>query len=154
MHLKIAKPVLVITPCKRSLGQGNVFTGVCLSTGEGPLYDVTSCLTPMFLLGGLCPWSHVPSRGFLSRAGLCPARGVYVQSGLYKETPPLESEKRAVRILLECFLISAMFSSMTRLVPNLLKSVAMRPERNFSYSVVCTCSIIKFHGVKYIHNYL
>ena len=38
---------------KFGLGQGNVFTGVCLSTG-GSIYDVTSCLAA---------WSRVPSRG-------------------------------------------------------------------------------------------
>ena len=46
----------LITARKRSLGQGNVCTGVCLSTG-GSLYDVTSYLDA---------WSHVPSRGSLS----------------------------------------------------------------------------------------
>ena len=44
---------LVITARKRSLGQGNLFTGVCLSTEE---YDVTSCPAawsdPMFHRGG------------------------------------------------------------------------------------------------------
>ena len=48
---------------------------------------------PMFLLGlgGFCPWYNVTSGG-----GLC------------RETPP-ESEKRAVRILLECFLATYTF---------------------------------------------
>ena len=40
-----------------TLGQGNVFTGVCLSTGCVSLYDATSCLAD---------WSHVLSRGLLS----------------------------------------------------------------------------------------
>ena len=44
---------MVITAHKRSLRQGNVFTGVCLST-VGPLYDVTSYLAA---------WSHVLYRG-------------------------------------------------------------------------------------------
>ena len=39
---------LVIIAHKRSLGQGNIFTGFCLSA-EG--YDVTFCL-------GV--WSHIP----------------------------------------------------------------------------------------------
>ena len=43
------------TTGKQNLGQGNVFIGVCLSTG-GFLYDVTSCLAV---------WSHVPSGGSL-----------------------------------------------------------------------------------------
>ena len=80
---------------------------------------------PMFLLGGLCPWSHVPSMGVsvwgsLSRGlclggsllgGLCPgvsAYGVSVQGGLCPvvsvgRSP--ESEKQAGRILSECFLV-------------------------------------------------
>ena len=43
---------MLIIVLKRSLGQGNIFRGVCLSTGRS-LYDVTSCLAV---------WSHVPSR--------------------------------------------------------------------------------------------
>ena len=39
----------------------------------------------------------------LEVGGICP--GVSVQGVLYKETP-LESEKRVLRILLECFLVS------------------------------------------------
>ena len=49
---------VIITARKRSLGQGNIFTGMCQSFcpwgREGSLYDVTSCLAA---------WSHVPSRG-------------------------------------------------------------------------------------------
>ena len=44
----------IVTARKSSLGQGNVFTGVCLSMVGGSLYYVTSCLAA---------WSHVPSRG-------------------------------------------------------------------------------------------
>ena len=47
-----------ITACKRSLGQGNVFTHVCHPVHGGSLYDVTSCLTAR---------SYVPSGGSLSR---------------------------------------------------------------------------------------
>ena len=43
--------------------------------------------------GGLCP----------GRGGLCPGRGVSVQGGLCRETH--ESQKRAVRMLLECILV-------------------------------------------------
>ena len=43
---------------------------------------------PMFLQWGFCPWSHVPS------GGPCPGGS----------TPP-KSKRRAVRILLECFLV-------------------------------------------------
>ena len=62
----------VITARKRSLGQGNDFTGVCLSTG-GSLYDVTSCLAA---------WSHVPSRGPLSLAP-CSFQGVSVPGRMF-----------------------------------------------------------------------
>ena len=51
---------------KRSLGQGNVFTRVCHSVhrGEGALCMISLPVWlpgPMFLPGGLCLWSHVPS---------------------------------------------------------------------------------------------
>ena len=47
----------IFTARKRSLRQGNVFTGVCLSTAGWSLYDVTSCPAD---------WSHVLSGGSLS----------------------------------------------------------------------------------------
>ena len=82
---------LLIAAGKRSLGQGNVFTGVCLSVHRGSLMSLPVWLPdPMFLKGGLCPWSHVPPGGSLPR-------GVF--------PPPHKSENRAVRILLECFLV-------------------------------------------------
>ena len=34
---------------------------------------------PMFLLGGLCPWSHVPLMGVSVQEGLCPGGKVFVQ---------------------------------------------------------------------------
>ena len=49
---------------------------------------------PIFLLGGLYPWPHVSSG-----QGLCPGS----VEGFWD--PPSELEKRAVRILLECFLV-------------------------------------------------
>ena len=55
---------------------------------------------PMFLLGGLCPWSHVPSRSGVSVQEGSLSRGVS------EGRPPPESEKRAVSILLECFLFT------------------------------------------------
>ena len=76
--------------------------------------------SPMFLPGALYP------RGFLSRGSL--SRGVSVWGSLsggsclrdlclrglcpwdlYRDTP-LESEKRVVRILLECFLVWQLFA--------------------------------------------
>ena len=41
--------------------------------------------------GGLCPWSHVPSRGVSVQEGLCPGGGPSRQN-------PLESEKRALEM--------------------------------------------------------
>ena len=81
----------LITARKRSLGQGNIFTGMCQSFCPwGSLYAVTSCLAA---------WSHAPSRGVsvpgpmflqgsLSRGCLCPPqdRDLHshtVRSGLY-----------------------------------------------------------------------
>ena len=94
---------------------------VILSTGEGGyLYDVTSFLVtwsyvpsregvsvpgPMFLLGGLCPWCHVHSRGSISRGSL--SRRVSVQGVSVRR--PSESEKRTAHILLEFFLVSVYF---------------------------------------------
>ena len=58
---------------------------------------------PMFLRGDLCP-GGISVWGVSVRGGLSPGR-VSVQGGLCREIPP-ESERRAVRILLECFLVS------------------------------------------------
>ena len=117
---------------KRSLGRGKVFTYVCLSTG-GSLYDVTSCLADwshvlsreslsrrvsvqgVSFQGGLCPGGLCP-RGFYPR-GLCPGSlcpGGSVWRGLSGRTPwtktPLYNDARAVCILLECFLVCAIFA--------------------------------------------
>ena len=62
---------------------------------------------PMFSLGVLCPWSHVPLGGLcpgvsvwrsLCSGGVCPG-------GVSVERHPPESKKQTVRILLECFLV-------------------------------------------------
>ena len=90
-----------ITARKRSLGQGNMFTGVCLSTG--------GCLVPV---GGV--WSRVGawSRGACSggclHLGGVPARGGSGPRGVSGGDPPL---LRTVRILLECILIYFCFPS-------------------------------------------
>ena len=65
-----------IIACKQSYRKGNVFTGVCLSTGGG----------------SLCPGNlYLGDSMFM---------GISVREN------PQYSEGRAVRILLECFLIS------------------------------------------------
>ena len=84
---------VIITAHRRSLGQGNVFTPVCLFTWES-LYDVTSCLAA---------WSYVPSKG-ISVSG-----PMFLVGGLPPERvgqTPSRTGKRVVRILLECFLVS------------------------------------------------
>ena len=67
--------VCFITARKQSLGQGNAFTGVCLSTGGLCMMSLPILLPgPMFCgVGGTGPCSfqeslvHVPSRGSLPR---------------------------------------------------------------------------------------
>ena len=115
VEVAIKDGYIVITARKRSFGQGNVYTGVCLSRGGLCMMSLPVWLPiPMFLIGGLCLWSHVPCWGSswvsvqlgLCSGSLCP-RGSLSSGGLCRETlsllPP-RSEKRVVRILLECFL--------------------------------------------------
>ena len=78
----------LITVRKRNLGQGNIFTGVCLSTEEG-------CLVQGVGMGGL-----VPEGG--SGPGGLPGPGVGVPGG----DPPRRLRLWVVRILLECILVS------------------------------------------------
>ena len=57
---------ILVTTCKRSLGQGNMFTGVCLSTGRLPGPEGSgpgSCL----VLGGLVLGGPGPRGGVWSR---------------------------------------------------------------------------------------
>ena len=90
----------MFTARTRSLGQSNIFTGICLSTrGSFCMMSLPVWLPgPMLLLGGICAWSHVPSRGVSVQrvvsvqGGLCPggslSRGVSVQGVSLTETPP------------------------------------------------------------------
>ena len=119
------------TTRKRSLGKGDVFTGVFLRGKGVYLFDVTSCWLPgpMILREGLCALSHVPSRGsayggmgYVYR-GRLPTEG---EGGLPTEERldrhPPEPEKRAVHILLECFLvINIGFQSTNYFVNNMYK---------------------------------
>ena len=75
---RIAVREQLLPTSKRSLGQGNIFTGICLSTGRGSLSRRVSVKGSPFnglCLGGLCPGDLYPggsvSRGSLS-GGLCP----------------------------------------------------------------------------------
>ena len=79
---------LIFTARKRSFRQGNVFTGVCLSTGGRDLCMMLLpvLLTgPMFLLGGLSlvPCSFGGCLCLGDQGGLC--LGVYVQGYLLAE---------------------------------------------------------------------
>ena len=74
---------IVIGP-KRSLGQGNVFTGVCLSTGEGVGFP--ACITGHMTGGG---------RSASGGEGVC----IQGEGGLHPEgvgqTPPTGTRKAA-----------------------------------------------------------
>ena len=66
-----------ITARKRSLGQGNMFTGVCLSTKGGGVYGPGGCLLPGGSgLGGSAP------EGCLLQGGSTPGRLAWSQRGL------------------------------------------------------------------------
>ena len=61
---------LLITARKRSLGQGNIFTGVCLFKGGGVSFP--ACITG-HMMGGVC--LH---RGICIQGGLCPEGGGFL----------------------------------------------------------------------------
>ena len=75
------------TACKRSLGQGNVFTGVYPSTtgggGRGSLYDVIS---------SLADWSRVPVSGPMFLAGESLSRGSLSGRPHWTEAPLPQTE--------------------------------------------------------------
>ena len=81
-----------------------LFTG-----GRGSLYDVTSCLAAWSHVpsGGLCLWFHVPSGGSLSRGGSPWQRLPWTETPLNRDHSPPYGKERAVRILLECILVSS-----------------------------------------------
>ena len=72
---------LLVTARKRSLGQGNMFTGVCLSTGG------------------------VPGPGDACSQGGSGPEVVPAPGGVPGGDPPGRLLLRAVRILLECILV-------------------------------------------------
>ena len=95
----------IITASKRSLGKGNVFTGMCHSVHGGGLcmMSLPVWLTgPMFLPGGV----FVSGPMFPSRWVVVSVQGVSIQGGsLSGRLPP-------IRILLESFLVMKMVSKM------------------------------------------
>ena len=103
--------IYVITTHKRSLGQGNIFTGVCLSTGGGDLPDRDP--PDRDPLNRDPPWTETPLvRDILDRdtpgqtpSGQRPPGPVppWTESTRY-------SKVRAVRILIECILVAITFA--------------------------------------------
>ena len=121
----------IFTASKRSLGQGNIFRRVCHSVPGG--LCVMSLLVwlpgPMFLLRSLCLGGGLSLCRGSQSGGLCPgeplSRGVSLQSGLclgglcpgglcpgnlctgdsVQGVYVGDGGGRAVRILLECFLV-------------------------------------------------
>ena len=107
------------------MGQGNVFTGVCLSTGAGVGFAacVTGHTTSIRWGGGGGSWlpsmhhrSHDQHLGCVHpeglRLGCLPTGelggGLHPGGSTYSgvgQTPLPELEKQAVHILLECFLV-------------------------------------------------
>ena len=82
----------IITARKRSLGQGNIFTGVCLSTGGsssgGSLCPGWSLSRGVYIQGGLCPIRDLCPGGSLSWGSLSRVTSVretprMVKSGRY-----------------------------------------------------------------------
>ena len=87
----------------------SVYLGVCLSTGVS--VSVWGSLSGGLCPGGLCPGSSL-SRGSLSRGGLylgVSVQGGFLSRGSLSGKPPYGNE-RAVRILLECILVSKFLS--------------------------------------------
>ena len=100
---------LLVTTCKRSLGQGHVFTGVCLSTGGGVGFP--ACIIGHMTRGSASRGRGSASRGrgSVSRGRGSASRGRGSASRGLGRPPPLELGKRVVRILLECFLVENVF---------------------------------------------
>ena len=88
-------------------GQGNVCTSVCHSVHRGG-GSFPACITGHMTSihrGWLLSMHHRPHDQYPGRGGLHPRRGLPMGKW-WADTPLLpELEKRAVRILLECFLV-------------------------------------------------
>ena len=98
----------IFTTRKRSLGQGNMFTGVCLSTG-GMVWSWGvpawggACSGGMPALGRCLLRRVVPAPGGACSRGVCSLGGAWWR-------PPGQLPLRAVHILLECILVVTEFS--------------------------------------------
>ena len=98
----------LITAHKRSVGQGNVFTGVCLSTRGSA--QTPECRHPS---GGRPPWCRPPPLEI---------------HGILRETV----NKRAVRILLECILVCiyVYFLTNLRIAMDFWKFISIKRENS------------------------
>ena len=105
--IKNANIIYVITARKRSLGQGNVYTGVCLSTEAGVGFP--ACITGHMTSESASGGGEYPG-GFASRGSLHPKWGLH-RGGAWTDPSEIHGilwitvNKRAVRILLECLLV-------------------------------------------------
>ena len=87
MSIQHSHNLAIFTIRKRSLGQGNTFPGVCLSTKGLCIMSPDVWLPgPLFLLGeslsigaGLCPGDQCPKRGLCPRGSL--SAGISVHGG-------------------------------------------------------------------------
>ena len=119
----------IFTARKRSFGQGNMFTVVCLSTGGGVWSQGVPCHGGVWSQGGGCSSAGVPGPGGFGPRGVpgpagsvprgvaAPQRGCLVMGGVpgpggcgprgcLVESPPYTRLLlRAVIILLECILV-------------------------------------------------
>ena len=114
----------IITARKRILGQGNMFTGVCLSTGGCLVLGGAWSKGGVWSQGGACSrgvsggaWSRggAWSGGVWSQGGACSGRSGLGGGAWWR--PPGRLLLRAVRILLECILV---FQLCTHILPTLI----------------------------------
>ena len=91
--------IAIFTARKRSLGQGNVFTGVCLSTVGG--ISLPACIRGHMIEGSLS--RGVSVQGVSVQGGaLCPNKGGLCPGASY-------GNEWVVSILLECILVMSVF---------------------------------------------
>ena len=87
--IRLCKPALyrLVTARRRSLGQGNIFTGVCLSTGVGGLAGFPASITghmtegSTWECGGSASRVDVPPGGSVSRGWGLHLEGVCILGG-------------------------------------------------------------------------
>ena len=75
--VRILLECFLVTTRKRSLGQGNMFTGVCLSTEGVPAPGGLPALGGVFASGGV-PGGDLPPRRLLLRAVCIPLECILV----------------------------------------------------------------------------